>query len=246
MACAVIEIPEFTESALNPRLCFPFSGNPVDLGTLAMLGSRGRQQQQQRVSAQHVCAPEASGRTTYERWAMLRKLQGFRKLALSAALACAAVQVQAQDAGPQPEYPPFAKVLEGFEKVVTKANINPMYTLYTRAKDGQMYAELPRDFQMRKYFIATTVASGEEYAGLQAGDLYVYWRRYDRHLALIAPNIEYRAQGDREAESSVKRLFTDRVLMEVPIVTMGPNGGPVIDMDSMLLDRKSTRLNSSH
>jgi len=201
-----------------------------------MLGPDSRQQQQRGFGAQRILCSKNSGQTTYERWAMLKKLQGFRNLALTAALACAAADVQAQDPGPQPEYPPFAKVLEGFEKVVTKANITPMYTLYTRAKDGQMYAELPRDFQMRKYFIATTVASGEEYAGLQAGDLYVYWRRYDRHLALIAPNIEYRAAGDREAESSVKRLFTDRVLMEVPIITMGPNGGPVIDVDSMLLN----------
>ena len=160
----------------------------------------------------------------------------FRELTLAAAVALAGSTAVAQDGGPPPEYPPVAKVLEGFEKVVTKANINPMYTLYTRAKDGQMYAELPRDFQMRKYFIATTVASGEDYAGLQAGDLYVYWRKYDKHLALIAPNIEIRATGEREAEASVKRLFTDKVIMEVPIITMGPNGGPVIDVDQMLLN----------
>lgn len=79
-------------------------------------------------------------------------------------------------------------------------------------KDGQMYAELPRGFAQKKYFIATTVASGETYAGLQAGDVYVYWRQYDKHLALMTPEIEYRAIGDKEAESSVKRLFTDRVL----------------------------------
>jgi len=160
----------------------------------------------------------------------------FRELTLAAVVAIAGGTAVAQDGGPPPEYPPAAKVLEGFDKVVTKANITPMYTLYTRVKDGQMYAELPRDFQMRKYFIATTVASGEDYAGLQAGDLYVYWRKYDKHLALIAPNVDIRATGEREAEASVKRLFTDRVLMEVPIITMGPNGGPVIDVDQMLLN----------
>lgn len=145
----------------------------------------------------------------------------------------------AQDAGPpgspQPEYPPHAKVLEGYEKVVTKANIRPMYTLWTREKDGQMMAELPRGFGGKKYFIAMTVASGEDYAGLQAGDMYVYWRQYDKRLALISPNVSIRAAGDKEAESSVKRLFTDQVLLDVPIVTMGPGGGPVIDMDAMLL-----------
>jgi len=159
-----------------------------------------------------------------------------RELTLAAVVALVGGSGLAQDGGPPPEYPPAAKVLEGFDKVVTKANITPMYTLYTRTKDGQMYAELPRDFQMRKYFIATTVASGEDYAGLQAGDLYVYWRKYDKHLALIAPNIEIRATGEREAEASVKRLFTDKVIMEVPIITMGPNGGPVIDVDQMLLN----------
>ncbi len=145
--------------------------------------------------------------------------------------------IQAQEGGVpgQPEYPPHAKVLEGFEKVVTKANIRPMYTLYSRAKDGQIYAELPRGFGQKKYFIALTISSGEEYAGLQQGDMYVYWRQYDKRLALIEPNIGVRAAGDREAESSVKRLFTDRVLLDMPIVTMGPGGGPLIDLDAMLL-----------
>lgn len=166
---------------------------------------------------------------------MLRSVFRLRNLTLAAALSLSATTV-AQEGQPQPEYPPAAKVLEGFEKVVTKANIRPMYTLYTRAKDGQMYAELPRDFAQKKYFIATTVASGEDYAGLQGGDLYVYWRQYDKKLALITPNIEIRATGDREAEASVERLFTDRIIMEVPIVTMGPNGGPVIDVDAMLLN----------
>lgn len=167
---------------------------------------------------------------------MLKKLFRFRSLALSTALLLSSGQVMSQEGGPQPEFPPADKVLDGFEKVVTKANITPMYTLWTRSKDGQMYAELPRGFAQKKYFIATTVASGEDYAGLQAGDLYVYWRRYDKHLALMAPQIEIRANGDKEAASSVNRLFTDRVLMEVPIVAMGPGGGPIIDVDQMLLN----------
>ena len=137
------------------------------------------------------------------------------------------------------EFPPHAKVLDGFEKVVTKANIKPMYTIWQREKDGQMYAELPRSFASKKYFIALTVASGETYAGLQSSDFYVYWRKYDKRLALIQPNIDTRADGEKEAKSSVKRLFTDRVMMDLPIVTMGPGGGPVIDLDDMLVGKAS-------
>lgn len=166
---------------------------------------------------------------------MLQRLFCFRNLAMSALLTLSASTVSAQEAAP-PEFPPADKVLEGFEKVVTKANIKPMYTLWTRQKDGQMYGELPRGFAQKKYFIATTVASGEDYAGLQAGDIYVYWKQYDKRLALMTPNIQIRAEGDREAASSVARLFTDRVIMEVPIVAMGPNGGPIIDLDVMLIN----------
>ncbi len=165
---------------------------------------------------------------------MLKQLLRIRNLALSAIVAFAGSSALAQEAA-QPDYPPADKILEGFEKVVTKANIRPMYTLWTRQKDSQMYAELPRGFAQKKYFIATTVASGEDYAGLQAGDMYVYWKQYDKRLALMTPNVSIRAEGDREAASSVSRLFTDQIIMEVPIVAMGPGGGPIIDLDAMLL-----------
>ena len=166
---------------------------------------------------------------------MRRCLIGCGRIAATMLLATLGAQAIAQEP-PKPDYPPSEKVLEGYEKVITKPNIKSMYTLWTRQKDGQMFAELPRGFGQKKYFIATTVASGETYAGLQAGDVYVYWRQYDKHLALMTPEIGYRAVGDKEAESSVKRLFTDRVLLGVLSCTLGPGGWPVIDVDAMLLN----------
>ncbi|MEZ6133126.1 MAG: zinc-dependent metalloprotease [Planctomycetaceae bacterium] len=136
---------------------------------------------------------------------------------------------------PNDDFPPHATILDGYTKVVTKANITPMYTLYTREKDDQMYMELPRTFATKKYYIALTLASGDAYAGLQSGEMYVYWRRYDKRLALMEPAIDIRADGDAEASSSVKRLFTDRLLLDLPIVTIGPGGGPVIDADALLV-----------
>lgn len=147
----------------------------------------------------------------------------------------AAAEKPAAEQPDAPQFPPHATILKGYEKVVTKAKIKPMYTLYGRKTDGQMFAELPSSFTGKKYFIAVTLASGDKYAGLQGRDFYVYWKRYDKRLALIQPNITVRAPGDKEAESSVKRLFTDRVLLDIPIVTMGPGGGPLIDLDALLV-----------
>jgi hypothetical protein len=48
--------------------------------------------------------------------------------------------------------------------------------IWVRRKDNQMLAVFPEKFAEKKFFIALTVASGERYAGLQAGDMYVYWR----------------------------------------------------------------------
>ena len=137
---------------------------------------------------------------------------------------------------PKSDFPPFDQVVKGLDKVVSTADgQEPLYTLWVDRKAGQALAELPANFESKKYFIAMTVASGERYAGLQAGDLYVYWKRYGNDLALVEPNVETRSTGDKESKSSVERLFTDRVSPTPPILTMSPRGGPVIDLDNLLV-----------
>src|SRR4030042_1900273 len=136
---------------------------------------------------------------------------------------------------PKPEFPPLDEVLKDYQKVVSTADgQRSLYEIWTREKDGQMLAALPSGYESKKFFIALTIASGEDFAGLQAGDMYVYWKRYDKRLALIEPNIQIKSTGDQESKSSVERLFTDRVILDVPIETMS-GGSPVIDMDELLV-----------
>lgn len=158
-------------------------------------------------------------------------------LLLLAAATVTSSAVAQEKAEKPPEFPPHAQVLEGFEKVVSllPEDDRPLWTLYKRDKDQQIFAELPSSFASQKYFIALTVASGDRFAGLQGADMYVYWRRYNKRLALIQPNVEIRSTGDDQSKASVKRLFTDTVLLDVPIVTMGPGGGPVIDVDELFV-----------
>ena len=138
-------------------------------------------------------------------------------------------------AKPKPEFPPLDQVLKDYKKVISTADgEKSLYDIWTREKDGQMLAALPSGYESKKFFIALTVASGEDFAGLQAGDMYVYWKRYDKRLALIEPNIRIKSTGDQESKSSVERLFTDRVILDVPIETMS-GGSPVIDMDELLV-----------
>jgi hypothetical protein len=140
----------------------------------------------------------------------------------------------------KPEFPAFKDVSKDFTQVVSTADGQSFYTLWKRDKDGQMLAELPRGWQSQKHFIALTVAGGETYAGLQSGDMYVYWKRFDKQMALVAPNLGTRTTGDQESKSSVKNIFTDTVILSLPIVCMGPSGQPVIDLDDLMVGRAQT------
>jgi hypothetical protein len=144
-------------------------------------------------------------------------------------------------AGPaQAEVKPLSEVAKGYKKVNSTVDNEPsLYTLLVRKQAGEALAVLPKNYQQRRYYIALTVASGERYAGLQAGSHYVYWRRYEDRLALMKPNIEVRSSGDQPSKDSVERLFTDRVLLEVPIVAETSNGRPAIDLDELLVGKAS-------
>lgn len=175
---------------------------------------------------------------------------GFKLFLLTAAGLClsASSLPAARAQGPggppapeQPEFPPFAEVSKGYEKVVSTADgAASLYTIWRREKDGQLIAELPRNFQAQKHLIAATLAAGDIWAGLHSGiftadaDRYFYWKRYDKRLAMVSPQISTRSTGDQQSKDSVGRQFTDRVILDVQILCMGPNGQPVIDLDELL------------
>lgn len=147
----------------------------------------------------------------------------------------------------QDDLPPFADVSKGYEAIASSDQQNPkgLFNVWKREKDSQLIGELPKNFAGKRYFVALTVSSGDRYAGLQSGDWVIEWRRYNNRLAVISPNLEIRAEGEAEAKASVKRLFTDEVLMDVPILANGPSGGPVIDLDQLLISNATKFFGSS-
>ncbi len=165
-------------------------------------------------------------RGTIRAWAMTLGAAGAMTLASAPALG---------QGGERPEFPKFTDVSKDYQKVVSTTDGRSLYTLWKRDKDGQMLAELPRNYSRQKHLFAMTVSSGETFAGLQGNDVYAYWKRFDKRMALIQPNLGTRSTGDQESRDSVNRIFTDRVLLDVPIVCMGPGGGPVIDLDQLML-----------
>ena len=141
----------------------------------------------------------------------------------------------------RPDFPPFDQVSKGYEKVISTADgAASLYTLWIDRKKNELLAELPRGWESQKHFFAVTQASGGVFAGLQGPERYVYWKRYDNRLALIEPELGTRSTGEIQSKNSVERLFTDRVLLDVAIVTMGPSGQPVVDLDDLLVGKAGT------
>ena len=144
------------------------------------------------------------------------------------------------DSDDKPDFPDYKDVVKDYEKVISTADGAPsLYTIYRRDKDQQLLAEFPRNFEQQRLFFAMTIAGGTQWAGLQGADIYCYWKRFNKQLALIMPNLGTRSTGDMASKDSVNQLFTDRVLLSVPILTMSPGGGPVIDLDALLVGQAS-------
>ncbi len=141
--------------------------------------------------------------------------------------------------GNSDKLPDFSKVGDGYTKVIsTTDGADPLWTIYTREKDGQILAELPRNFERQKLFIATTLTGGAgSQTNIQFGDTYAYWKRFGDRLALMESQLATRTTGDQESKISVDQQFTDRVILDVPIVAKGEKGGVVIDLDDMLLGK---------
>lgn len=131
-------------------------------------------------------------------------------------------------------------VSKGYEKVISTADGRSFYNLYINRKDNKVLAELPRGYEKQHHFFAMTVAEGEIFAGLQSGDLYTKWKRIGNRLALIQPQIAVRSSGDQESKDSMETVFTDRVLLDVPILATGPSGQPVIDLNGLLVNKATS------
>lgn len=133
-----------------------------------------------------------------------------------------------------PEFPPFAKVTEGLTKVSSNADGSAGYwDLYEDRKTGRILATLPKNYEGKLMMIACTVSGGDSQAGVMGPTLFAQWERIGNKLALVAPNLAVRTDGDKQAQDSIEQLFTGRVILSAPIVSMAPGNRPVIDFGAI-------------
>ena len=156
----------------------------------------------------------------------------------------AAMMGQRQSSGPSNDgLRPFQEVVKDFKQI--NGQDGSFYGVWHNEKNNQLIAELPRGWERQNHFFAMTVSGGEVFAGLQGGDIYTQWRRINDRMALVLPQIEVRSSGDQESKDSIDTVFTDRVLVDVPLVSTGPNGQPVINLSELLVNNMASFFGNS-
>jgi uncharacterized protein DUF4953/uncharacterized protein DUF5117 len=134
------------------------------------------------------------------------------------------------------DFPDFKKVVtDDFEKVISTADGKSMWDIYVNEKTGKVIAKLPRNFEKKQYFLAPTMAEGVPSANSSMIDGYlITWKRIGKRLALIQPNLIVRSTGDKESKLSRDMQFTDRIVTDMPILTI-EGGAPVIDLTELFV-----------
>lgn len=135
-------------------------------------------------------------------------------------------------------FPPLADVVAAreVEKVVsTTDGSSPFYELHRNSKTGALLAVLPGDYEGKLVMVACTVSGGDAESGVMGPTIFGAWRRYDKQLAFVSPNLGVRTAGDDQAKESIERLYTGRVLFATPILTETEDGRPVIDLGQIAL-----------
>lgn len=135
---------------------------------------------------------------------------------------------------PRPKYPPYSDVLKEFKAVDGLIKLHH--------KDNHVYAELTSGQLNRDFIVLISIAKGIGEGQLLAGmtwgfgdDWLWQFRKVDDNIQIVRRNVRFRAAHGSPEEKAVKLAYTDSVLFSLPILTMGPSGGMIVDLGQVFM-----------
>jgi len=134
----------------------------------------------------------------------------------------------------KPDFPPYKKVVEG-----TKM-LSGFFNIHFNAKKQAGYLEIPAARLKKPFLLATSLAGGSSYTGWQWSDSLVYWTRHKKQLLLVEKNVKFRAKAGTPIGTSVKRTYTDQLILSIPIATRSMKGGYLISLNDLTARRAKT------
>jgi hypothetical protein len=156
---------------------------------------------------------------------------------VSGASAAVAGQAAAAEA-PRPKYPPHTVVLKDAKRVPeTGSSLIPLYR-----KENQLFAEIGGQHLNKDFIVVISIAKGIGQAPLVGGfswgfgDDWVWqFRKVDDQIRIIRRNVRFKAAPGTPEGQAVGLSYTDSVLFSLPTVTIGPQGGNVVDLNQVFM-----------
>ena len=134
----------------------------------------------------------------------------------------------------KPKYPPFTTVLKDAEKI---PGFIPLHH-----KDTHVYAELSSSHFNRDLVVLISIAKGIGRGSLLGGmswgfgDDWVWqFRKVGESIHIVRRNVRFTADAGSPEERAVKLAYTDSVLFALPIATMSPTGGYIVDLSPVFM-----------
>jgi len=140
----------------------------------------------------------------------------------------------APQGAPAPAYPDFATVTKGMQPLpglLTLFEANPADPTHDSSK---LLALIPRGLLNQDLALASTISRGEN-AGFNWNDYLIRFQQQDKRVMILVPDTEYISKPNTTAADLVNRTHTAGFLAALPIVTMSPQGDPVVDLGSVAL-----------
>jgi hypothetical protein len=177
--------------------------------------------------------------------------------ALSLAVAAPAV-AQAPSPSPSPSASPEVVIdprallerasrdegkFQEFDHVVKDmVKLEGLMTLYRHKADdntkdqSKLLAQIPKKLLGQDLLLATSISRGGM-SGFQWNDYLVRMRMQGRKVMVEVPDLRFIETPDKPVTAAVTRTYTPSFLAALPIVTMSPQGDPVVDLTPLVMGR---------
>ena len=140
----------------------------------------------------------------------------------------------AAESGSKPHFPPFSEVLKDTH------SIDGLVKLHR--KEDKLFAELGSNLLDHDFIVLISIARGigenPILGGMSWGfgdDWLWQFRKVDDKIQVVRRNVRFTAAKGSPEERAVHLAYTDSVLFSLPIVTIGPGGGYVIDLAGIFM-----------
>jgi hypothetical protein len=137
----------------------------------------------------------------------------------------------------KPKYAPFATVTKEY-KPVQGPSLIPLYQ-----KEGSVLAEFSQHTLNRDFIVVISIARGIGHGHILGGmswggngeDAIWQFRKVDDHIQVVRRNVRFMAAKGSPEEQAVGIAYTDSILFSLPITTVSPSGGYVVDFNQIFM-----------